>query len=118
MRDDSVATRDQVNIAAWAAWGTRADEALHLLWDVSHLGASRRASVPQRRARSQGGWPSAGGHPLLRREVPTEVLQSDTGSARVQRLTGSHVVPVLALDNGEVVAGSREIVAWAGANPA
>ena len=34
------------------------------------------------------------------------------------RLTGTDEVPVLVLDDGEVVAGTDEIVAWAAANPA
>ena len=33
-------------------------------------------------------------------------------------LTGGDEVPVLVLDDGDVVAGSAEIVAWAKANPA
>jgi hypothetical protein len=33
-------------------------------------------------------------------------------------LTGGDEVPVLVLDDGEIVAGSAEIVAWAQANPA
>ncbi len=40
------------------------------------------------------------------------------GRREVERLTGSRVVPVLALDDGKVVAGGREIVTWAKTNPA
>ena len=36
----------------------------------------------------------------------------------VRRLTGESFVPVLVLDDGQVVQGSDEIVAWAHANPA
>jgi hypothetical protein len=36
----------------------------------------------------------------------------------VKRLTGDIMVPVLVADDGEVVAGSSEIAAWAEQNPA
>jgi hypothetical protein len=36
----------------------------------------------------------------------------------VKELTGNRWVPTLVLDDGEVVDGSKEIVAWAKANPA
>ena len=38
------------------------------------------------------------------------------GRRAVKRLTGASFVPVLALDGGEVVQGSDDIVAWARAN--
>jgi len=47
-----------------------------------------------------------------------DVFNRTSGRREVQRLTGSKLVPVLVLDDGEVVAGSQEIVAWAEANPA
>ena len=36
----------------------------------------------------------------------------------VKRLTGESFVPVLVLDDGLVIRGSENIVAWARANPA
>lgn len=44
----------------------------------------------------------------------------DVTNARkeVRRLTGESFVPVLVLDDGQVVADSSEIIAWAEANPA
>jgi hypothetical protein len=39
------------------------------------------------------------------------------GRREVHRLTGKNWVPVLVLDDGTVVDGSKEIVAWAGDNP-
>ena len=36
----------------------------------------------------------------------------------VKRLTGESFVPVLVLDDGQVIADSKNIVAWARANPA
>lgn len=40
------------------------------------------------------------------------------GRRDVQRLTGQKWVPVLVLDDGEVIQDSKNIVAWAKANPA
>jgi hypothetical protein len=40
------------------------------------------------------------------------------GRREVKRLTGKSDVPVLVLDDGEVVAPSRAIIDWAKANPA
>lgn len=36
----------------------------------------------------------------------------------VERLSGQRAVPILVLDNGQVIAGSGRIVTWAGENPA
>ena len=41
-----------------------------------------------------------------------------SGRKEVKRLTGNYSVPALVLDDGEVVQGSEEIVAWAQAHPA
>ncbi len=40
------------------------------------------------------------------------------GRREVERISGQRAVPVLVTDDGEVIAGSREIVAWAEAHPA
>jgi hypothetical protein len=40
------------------------------------------------------------------------------GRQEVERLTGNRMVPTLVLDDGTVIDGSRQIVAWAKANPA
>lgn len=45
-------------------------------------------------------------------------LNFTPGRRAVRELTGSDEVPVLVLDDGEVVAGSEQIVYWAEANPA
>jgi hypothetical protein len=45
-------------------------------------------------------------------------LNLTSGRRQVRELTGGDEVPVLVLDDGEIVAGSAEIVAWAQANPA
>jgi len=45
-------------------------------------------------------------------------LNQTRGRREVQRLTGSQWVPALVLDDGTVIGGSHEIVAWAKANPA
>jgi hypothetical protein len=41
-----------------------------------------------------------------------------SGRKEVKRLTGESWVPVLVLDNGEVIKDSNNIVAWARDNPA
>ena len=45
-------------------------------------------------------------------------LNQTSGRKAVRELTGSDEVPVLVLDDGEIVAGSEQIVPWAEANPA
>jgi hypothetical protein len=45
-------------------------------------------------------------------------LNQTAGRKRAKELTGSDVVPVLELDDGTAIGGSREIAAWAKANPA
>jgi hypothetical protein len=40
------------------------------------------------------------------------------GRERIKELTGSHDLPVLVLDDGQVVAPSGKIVEWAKAHPA
>ncbi len=49
--------------------------------------------------------------------VLPDFLNQTRGRKEVKRLTGKYWVPVLVLDDGEVVAGSDKIVAWAEANP-
>ena len=46
------------------------------------------------------------------------VFNQTPGRREVKRLTGNYWVPVLVADDGTVIQGSREIVEWAGANPA
>lgn len=45
-------------------------------------------------------------------------LNQTSGRRAVRELTGGDEVPVLVLEDGEVVAGSEQIVFWAEANPA
>ncbi|MEP6954702.1 MAG: glutathione S-transferase N-terminal domain-containing protein [Solirubrobacteraceae bacterium] len=40
------------------------------------------------------------------------------GRRRAKQLTGSTAVPVLELDDGSAIGGTKAIVAWAKANPA
>jgi glutaredoxin len=79
-----------------------------------------------------GGHPCANAHEaLVKAGHDPEVLKSyglavlpDTpfnqtaGRKRAKELTGSSTVPVLELDDGTAISGSKEIMAWAGANPA
>jgi len=41
-----------------------------------------------------------------------------SGRRAIKRLTGNHKVPTLVLDDGTVIDGSQNIVAWAAANSA
>ena len=41
-----------------------------------------------------------------------------SGRKEVRRLTGESFVPVLVLDDGQVISNSSNIVAWAGEHPA
>jgi hypothetical protein len=50
--------------------------------------------------------------------APLGPLNITSGRREVQRLTGNRWVPTLVLDDGEVIDGSKEIVAWARAHPA
>jgi len=46
------------------------------------------------------------------------IFNATSGRRKAKELTGSIDVPVLVLDDGEVVAGYEQIVFWAEANPA
>ncbi len=50
--------------------------------------------------------------------LPDTPFNQTAGRKRVKELTGSSTVPALELDDGTVVAGSKEIVQWAEAHPA
>ena len=77
-----------------------------------------------------GGHPCRNAHEALRRagHRPEVVKAYGLGllpgavngprRAEVKRLTGDAWVPALQLDDGTAISGSKEIVAWAEANPA
>ena len=50
--------------------------------------------------------------------LPDAVANWTPGRRRAKELTGSSVVPVLELDDGIGIGGSKDIVRWARANPA
>jgi glutaredoxin len=50
--------------------------------------------------------------------LPDTPFNQTAGRKRAKELTGKSTVPVLELDDGTVVAGSKKIVDWARANPA
>ena len=52
------------------------------------------------------------------RLVPWTWGKRRRGREEIKELTGRHEVPVLVLDEGQVVAGSAKIVQWARAHPA
>ena len=47
-----------------------------------------------------------------------DFLNQTSGRKEVKKLTGKTWVPVLVTDDDQVIAGSREIAAWAKQNPA
>jgi hypothetical protein len=50
--------------------------------------------------------------------LPDVPFNQSPGRKRAKELTGSPTVPVLELDDGTAIGGSREITDWAKANPA
>jgi hypothetical protein len=50
------------------------------------------------------------------RYLPDVPFNLTPGRREVKRLTGSSTVPTLALDDGQIIDGSDEIVRWARAN--
>jgi hypothetical protein len=78
-----------------------------------------------------GGHPCGNAHRALREAgYDPEVIRSyglggmpdflnfTPGRREVKELTGSSMVPVLVTDEGEAIADSQKIIAWARANPA
>jgi hypothetical protein len=51
-------------------------------------------------------------------EALPRVFNLTPGRRKVKQLTGDYTVPVLVTDDGDVVAGSSEIAAWASQNAA
>ncbi len=65
----------------------------------------------------------AGHDPEIKRAYGSKMLpdmpfNQTPGRKHVKKLTGKSDVPVLELDDGTAISGSKEIVAWAKANPA
>lgn len=52
------------------------------------------------------------------RLVPTTWGSRDEDRAEVKKLSGTNEVPILILDDGEVISGSGTIARWARENPA
>ena len=50
--------------------------------------------------------------------LPDRPFNQTSGRRRAKQLTGSTMVPVLELDDGTAIGGSKEIIAWAESNPA
>ena len=50
--------------------------------------------------------------------LPDAVANWTPGRRRAKQLTGSTMVPVLELDDGSAIGGSKNIVEWAKAHPA
>jgi glutaredoxin len=50
--------------------------------------------------------------------LPDVPFNQTAGRKRAKELTGSTMVPVLELDDGTAIGGSKEIADWAKSNPA
>jgi hypothetical protein len=50
--------------------------------------------------------------------LPDVPFNETAGRKEARRLTGRSMVPILVTDDGEVIADSRKIAAWARGNPA
>ena len=50
-------------------------------------------------------------------DVVTKLTAATPGRRHVEEMTGHRLVPVLELEDDTVIAGSKEIAAWAAANP-
>ena len=50
--------------------------------------------------------------------LPGAINELTSGRREVKRLTGNYWVPVLVLDDGTVIQGSKRIIAWAHSHPA
>ena len=50
--------------------------------------------------------------------LPDAVFNRTTGRRRAKQLTGRSTVPVLELDDGTAIGGSKKIMSWARKNPA
>ena len=57
-------------------------------------------------------------HDVVRTYGLAQLPDFTRGRKEVKRLTGQSFVPVLVLDDGQVIADSENIVAWARDNPA
>lgn len=60
----------------------------------------------------------AGYEPDVEKVYGLAPLPDTSGRKRVRALTGSSWVPALETDDGEVISDSKNIIAWAKANPA
>jgi hypothetical protein len=92
---------------------------LYICWGTSKV-APRPGGHPCGRA--YHALKDAGHDPEIVRSYGWTVLPDafnrTTGRREVKELTGRDMVPVLVTDTGEVITESREIEAWAKANPA
>jgi hypothetical protein len=89
---------------------------LYVCWGT--FGSPRPGGHPCRNAHdalTEAGW-----NPDVERVYGLGILGATLNPTRkkIRRLTGRNMVPVLETDDGQVVSGSKEIAAWAQANPA
>jgi hypothetical protein len=58
------------------------------------------------------------GYRIVPRFVPWDRPGRKKARAEIKALSGTYAVPLLVLDNGEVVSGSSRIASWAAGHPA
>lgn len=87
---------------------------LYVCWGTFGLGP-----VPHPCGNAYHALVDAGHEPEVQRVYGEGMLPAFLNPTRkvVRELTGQQKVPVLRLDDGEIITGSGEIVAWARANP-
>ena len=96
---------------------------LYVCWGTFPVPWPRRGDTWRPQAhpckRAHDALEAAGHHPEVVKVYGFGQLPDVTpGRRRVKQLSGQSFVPVLVLDDGEVVTDSKRIVDWARANPA
>ncbi len=96
---------------------------LYVCWGTFPVPWPRRGASWRPRAhfckRAHDALREAGYRPEVVRTYGAHFLPDVTRGRRlVKRLTGQSYVPVLVLEDGDVIAGSENVVAWARSNPA
>ena len=88
---------------------------LYVCWTTSELGHGHPCGTAHSALRDAGHDPDVV-HALGWTALPDVPFNLTPGRRRAKELTGSNTVPVLELDDGTAIAGSREIATWAKAH--
>lgn len=90
---------------------------LYVCYTTSTLGGGHPCGVAANALRDAGHDPDVS-YAFGWRVLPDVPFNLTPGRRRAKALTGSSDVPVLELDDGTAIGGTRAIVDWARANPA